>query len=186
MLSDREILEAIRKKLLIIEPFDEQMLRPACINLRLGNLIFKQVKNGTVINPFRQESMNCYKEIRIDEGRPFILKAGEFILASTYEKIGISKTLGALLDGTSTLARLGISVTQTAAIVDTGHGWSIPQHLTLEIKNNGLNAVELYYRMKIARIVFFRLAKESSFGYAEKGKYVDGSVPPKPIRMKHR
>ena len=181
MLSDKEILDAIKNGLLIIEPFDREMLRPACINLRLGPAIFEQVQKG-LIDPYDEASMKCYKRVEINDTSPYILKPNAFILALTYEKIGISKSLGVLLDGTSTLARLGISVTQTAAIVDTGHGFPTPRRLTLEIKNNGLNPVKLYYKMKIARMAIFRLEKEASFGYDEKGKYKNGSVIPKLVR----
>ncbi len=182
MLSDKEILDAIKNGLLIVEPFDKEMLRPACLNLRLGPTIFEQVQKG-LIDPYDKESMKkCYKRVEIDDTSPCILKPNAFILALTYEKIGISKSLGVLLDGTSTLARLGISITQTAAIVDTGHGFPKPRRLTLEIKNNGLNPVKLYYKMKVVRMAIFRLEKEASFGYDEKGKYKDGSVIPKPVK----
>lgn len=182
MLSDRGILEAIENGLLKIVPFEKQMLKPACMNLRLGDLISEQLMKET-IDPYEPSSMTCYNQIQIDEKKPYVLKPGSFILAQTFEKIGISRSLGLLLDGTSTLARFGISVTQTGMIVDTGHGWPNPRRITLEIKNNGVNSVRLHYKMKVARVVFFKLDREASFGYDDVGKYADSSLRPKPVRQ---
>lgn len=183
MLSDVGIKESIVNGLLKIEPFEKEMLKPACINLRLGNTICEQLPSG-VVDPFDSSSMKCYDQKQINEKETYVLRPNSFILAQTFEKIGISKSLGVLLDGTSTLARLGISVTQTGMIVDTGHGWPEPRSITLEIKNGGINPIVLRYKMKVARMAVFKLDQEASMSYDQVGKYIDqNSVTPKPIRQ---
>lgn len=186
MLSDNDIKKAITDKLLLVEPFSEESLNPAALVLHLGFNFLKPAHIGT-IDPLKEISEEHYEKITLKEGETYTLKPGEFILGETFEKIGISKSLGMLTEGTSTMARLGVSVVQTSMIVDTGVGFGgdnlfNPRRITLEMKNNGPNGIVLHAGMRISKAIFFRLESEASYGYDEKGKYrgQEGVGAPKP------
>ncbi len=178
ILSNLDIIKAMQKGELQIKPFDKTMLRAAGIDLAVGSTIYKQIE-GSTVDPYRQETMNCFRCVELTEEEPFVFKSGDFILTETLEKIGISTKLSAIVDGRSTLARLGISVIQGASVIDTGHGWPNPRPIVLELKNNGLNPVLLYPKMKIAKLIFVKLKSEAKFGYDDAGKYATGEVIPK-------
>lgn len=166
MLSNVEILEVIKSKELVIRPFDKKQIRPAGITFRLGYTILELIPGKKV--DIKKKEIPDYKKYRLRKNKPYLLKSGEFILGETLEKVTISNKLGFMMEGRSTLARLGITVVQTAMIVDTGIK---NRAITLEIKNNGPNDVFLYPEMKIGRAIVFRLGKPASFEYDQRGKY---------------
>ncbi len=184
MLSDTDLKQAIESGWLKIEPLESSLLKPAGIGLRLGRKVFVEIERG-IIDPLDQDSMDCYIESGLDEGESFVIEPRHFALAQTYERVGLSKSFGAFIDGTSTVARLGISVTQTSTVIEPGHGWPTPQPITLELANNGVNPVRLHYKMRIATLVLFRLEQRASRGYTEIGKYSDGAIRPKRARHPH-
>lgn len=94
-----------------------------------------------------------------------------FVLGETYEEIGLSEKIGMLLEGRSTIARLGLTVVQTAMIIDSGQK---PKKMTLEIRNNGYNTILLYPQMKFCRACFFLLEPPASIRYDNDGKYQSG------------
>jgi dCTP deaminase len=170
MYSHQDILKAIEKKELFVEPFNEKALRPNALALMLDSEIAVPKKGK--IDPLKTENYGkFYKIIKLKPKQKFGLKSGAFILARTKEKISISNKLGVLLDGSTTLARLGISVAQTAALVHTGHGVPVPRKIVLEIKNNGPFAVSLTEGMHIAQLAVFELKTPSKILYDSIGKY---------------
>lgn len=177
MLSNEDILRAIENKEFEITPFHEDQMRPAGLTFHLGDTLLKP-KPGKVIDVKKQE-LPEYDEIIITDDEPYLLKSGEFLLGQTAEKVTIGDSLGFMIEGRSTGARLGLTVVQTAMIVDTGH---TDRAITLELKNNGPNDILLYPNMKIARAVLFRLSKPTSINYdREKGKYRNQKNGGKPI-----
>ncbi|MBS3167874.1 dCTP deaminase [Candidatus Woesearchaeota archaeon] len=176
MLSNLDILEAIKNKDLIIDPFDETNIRPAGLTFHLGDTLFRPKANGRVVDTSKNE-LPDYEEIKIKDSESYLLKSGEFIIGQIYEKIGISNKLSMMLEGRSTLARLGISVVQSAMILDTGQE---PKICALEIKNNGPNDVKIYHKMRVARAVVFELKTPASFDYISWKRY-DKNDNGKPI-----
>lgn len=141
-------------------------LRPAAISLHLGKqiLIPKPVK----LIDFRSSTEIKYSEHLIEGNTPFILKPKQFVLGHTKENITVSNKLGFIVEGRSTLARLGISVEQSATIVDPGH---TNRPITLEIYNCGPSPVTLYKDMSVAKAVIFKLSSKSSRAFDEYDRY---------------
>jgi len=185
MLSDNDIKRVIKEGKLKIEPFSEDQLKPAAISLHLGFNFLKPISSVT-IDPLSDIPEDIYQRISLEENENYVLKPNEFILGETLEKVGISRNLGFLVEGTSTMARLGIEVVQTAMIVDTGVGFPRPRKITLEIKNNGPNPVVLHPKMRIAKALVFRLNTPSSYAYDDKRKYKEqmGVGIPKATKIK--
>ena len=144
ILSDRDIKKYIKLGKIKIKPkpnFKEQ-LKQCSLDLHLGN-IFKTFKPSTY--PYldlkrKIDFEELMEEIRVEDGAPFILQPGSFVLAFTKEDFSLATDLMARLDGRSSLARLGVIVHLSAARFDPG--WQ--GKATMELGNLGIMPVVLY------------------------------------------
>ena len=82
------------------------------------------------------------------------------------------------IEGRSTLARIGLTIVQTAMLVYPGHR---DRAVTLELANHGPNPILLYKKMKIARVALIELKTPSSESYDDTGKYRNQGIVGKPI-----
>lgn len=176
MLSNEDIKKAIDSGELIIEPFSEEIIRSAGVLLHLGDLILKPLP-GTVVDVKNKISPQ-YQEIHLKPESPYPLQPGEFVLGQTYQLISVGNSLGFFIEGRSTLARVGLTIVQTAMMVYPGHR---NRAVTLELANHGPNTILLYPRMKIARVAVFELKTPSTDAYDDKGKYRDQKSTGRPI-----
>ena len=167
ILPDYEILDLIKKNEIVIDPFDEKSVGPCSVDLHLNN-IFSVFKMGIVVDPKDPKSINsAIESINVKDDDYFIITPGQFLLASTIEKIKIPKNIAATLEGLSSIARLGITV-HAAGLVNAGTGIKSPTTLTLEISCQNSSPVKLYPRMRIVQIIFHRLEGASKTGYDER------------------
>ncbi len=166
MLSGNDIELAVAEGAIEIVPYLLQSIRPAGIVMHLGPLLMKPIP-GTIVDAKRQ-ILPTYEEITIGDDTPYELKPSEFILGATYEKVTVGPKHGLLIEGRSTLARLGLTIVQTAMLVYPGHR---DRSITLELANHGPNSILLYPKMKIARSSFFELRTECRHEYDDHGKY---------------
>lgn len=169
MLSNVSIKKYLESGDIIINPWHDDMMGAARVGLHLGAKILIPL-TGKVVD-VRENIIPDYEEFRVTQDEPFVLKSGMFVLGETFEEIGISERIGCLLDGKSTLARLGLGIHQTASIIDTGQK---PKKMTLEIKNSGPNDILLYPNMKFCKACFFEISLPASIRYDDKGKYLAG------------
>ncbi len=169
ILSYQDILKAIEEKEITINPFDKSAVGPCSVDLRLGNT-FLVFQHGRIFKPSDRHKILKNTEIfRIQEDETFVLSPNQFVLASTLEKISISKRYAATLEGKSSIARLGI-VVQAAGLVNPGTGLKNPTTLTLEIAHQANSPVELIPGMSIIQIIYHRLTSETTVGYDDRGK----------------
>ncbi len=166
MLSDRDILAMIQGGELGVEPFTEAQLRPAGLTLRLGSEIL--VPKPVALIDVRKQAAIEYSRHEMRDDEPFILQPQAFVLGHTLELVTVGHALGFFIEGRSTMARLGVSIEQSASVVDTGVQ---RRPITLEIYNCGPSPVTLYAGMDIARVVVFRLSSEASHGFDEGHHY---------------
>lgn len=166
MLSNEDIKDVIKSGELIIEPFDEKYLRGAGLTLHLDQKLLLP-KPGKVVD-VKNGIYPDYNEITLTESTPHLLNPGDFILGATYQKVTVGSKLGFFIEGRSTLARVGLTIVQTAMLVYPGHR---NRQVTLELANHGPNAILLYPKMKIARVALFELKTPASESYDDTGKY---------------
>lgn len=166
MLSNQDIEAALAANELALTPFKSEMIRGCGITLHLGGLLLKPLP-GRVVDP-RANVIPEYTEIHIDRTTPYELKPGEFLLGHTLQRVTVGASLGFLIEGRSTLARVGLTIVQTAMIVYPGHH---DRTVTLELANHGPNSILLYAEMKIARVALFRFPTPSTIAYDQDGKY---------------
>lgn len=166
MLADVEIKKILKSGKVTVEPYDETLLGSSCLDVRLGKVLLKP-KKGQLIDLRKPELIAEYEKVDLtDEG--FILEPGEFVLGQTYEFIGTSGDVGLFIDGRSTLARLGLSIHQTATFILPG---TSPHIITLEIYNSSTFRVVLFPQMRIGKLMFFKLGTPNEIEYKSYGRY---------------
>ena len=166
MLSNEDIKDAIERGELLIQPYDDSFLRGAGLTLHLGADLLKP-RPGKVVD-VKNNIYPDYDTFTIEDDKPYELVPGEFILGATYQRVTVGSSLGFFIEGRSTLARLGLTIVQTAMLVYPGHK---DRRVTLELANHGPNSILLYPRMKIARVALFELKTPASKVYDDEGKY---------------
>jgi len=167
-LSDRDIRAELDAGRIKLDPFDEAMMQPSSIDIRLDRF-FRVFENHRYphIDP-AQEQSELTREVEPVGDEPFILHPGEFVLGSTYELIALPDDIAARLEGKSSLGRLGLLTHSTAGFIDPGFSG----HVTLELSNVATLPIKLYPGMKIGQFCFFRLSSPSEHPY---GSSVYGS-----------
>lgn len=141
-------------KIIITPDFDKKNIRPTGVRLHLAKDILVPEPDQTI--SLSEPDELIYKEIDLTT-KEFYLKPGDFILAATYEAIQTPPTILALLDGRSTVARLGLTTHITASVIDGT--FETPHVAVLEIKNVGNFTIKLQYRDPIAMMLFTELSE---------------------------
>lgn len=168
LLSDRDIKADIAAGRIKLEPFDEAMVQPASVDIRLDRF-FRTFENHRYqfIDPRQnQEDMTRMVEVSPDEA--FVLHPGEFVLGSTFEVVTLPDDIAARVEGKSSLGRLGLLTHATAGFVDPGFSG----HITLELSNVSNLPVTLWPGMKIGQLCFIKMSSPSEHPY---GSSVYGS-----------
>ncbi len=141
ILSDSKILERIDEGSITIRPFERKQLGSNSYDVRLGDklLLYKnELLDPKIDNPT--------EEIIIPEDG-FLLKPGKLVLAVTREFTETLKDV-VMVEGKSSLARLGLLVHITSGFGDVG----FRGHITLEL--TCVQPIKIYAGMKIAQIYY--------------------------------
>jgi dCTP deaminase len=161
LLSDRDIRAEIEAGHVNLDPYDEGMVQPSSIDVRLDKF-FRLFDNHKypVIDP-ALEQPDLTRLVEVDAGEALMLHPGEFVLGSTYEAVSLPTDLAARLEGKSSLGRLGLLTHSTAGFIDPGFSG----HVTLELSNVATLPITLWPGMKIGQLCFFRLSSPSEHPY---------------------
>ncbi|MBO9522041.1 MAG: dCTP deaminase [Nocardioidaceae bacterium] len=180
LLSDRDILAEIDAQRIRVEPYDEAMIQPSSIDIRLDRF-FRVFENHKYphIDPAADQS-DLTREVEPEGDEPFILHPGEFVLGSTYEVCTLPDDVAARVEGKSSLGRLGLLTHATAGFVDPGFSG----HVTLELANVATLPIKLYPGMKIGQLCFFRLTSPAlhPYGSEKYGSRYQGQRGPTPSK----
>jgi dCTP deaminase len=176
LLSDRDIRAEIESQRVILEPYDDGMIQPSSVDVRLDRF-FRTFENHRYphIDPAIEQT-DLTRLVEIDPGDSFVLHPGEFVLASTYEVITLPDDIAGRLEGKSSLGRLGLLTHSTAGFIDPGFSG----HVTLELSNVATLPILLYPGMKIGQLCLFRLSSpaEHPYGSAKYGSRYQGQRGP--------
>jgi dCTP deaminase len=176
LLSDRDIKAEIDSGRVRLEPYDEAMVQPSSIDVRMDKY-FRLFDNHRYpfIDP-AEDQPDLTRLIEVERGEPFILHPGEFVLGSSYEVVTLPDDLAARLEGKSSLGRLGLLTHSTAGFVDPGFSG----HVTLELSNAATLPIKLWPGMKVGQLCFFRLSSptENPYGSAKYGSRYQGQRGP--------
>jgi dCTP deaminase len=179
LLADKDIKKALDSGEIKITPKPDlkEQLGSVSLDLRLGNefAIFNHA-SVPYIDPFEKEmSRGLMKRVKVEEDDKFIIQPGEFVLATTREKVELSDKIVARLEGRSSLGRLGIVVHSTASIFDPG--WQ--GKVVMELGNLGKMPVALHPGMRICALTFEKVTQCVETPYYKKAsaKYKDQDSP---------
>ncbi len=182
VLSGEQIREYIRQGRILVNPFDEKLIGPSQIDLRLGSKfrVFKATKS---VDPFDKKSIEKNTGLIDTKGKPFIIKSGQLVLGVTLEKIAVPKDLVGAIEGRSSVARMGVFIHISSGHVNPGSGVKAPFPVTLEILNMNPSPVRLYPGMRICQLLFYTMDRAARRGYDDiKGKY-SGKLEPSISRV---
>ncbi len=107
ILGDRELRYYIEKKLIVIEPFDPQIIRENGLDLRLGDEIARLKPTSEPFDP-RNPPKDLSRYYVIERGDSFVINPHEHVLLTTLEYIKLPSDLMAFVNLRSSFARLGI------------------------------------------------------------------------------
>ncbi len=165
-LSDRDIRDAVQGGKIRIEPFVEVQLQPASYDIRLGNdFVLTDDHTTTAVDPCRKKYAKTRKVVIADD-EPFVLHPSSSVLAVSKELFGSEHFL-IHLGGKSSLARLGLSVHNTAGIINPGHFLNI----VFEVTNQHNIPIILRPGMRIAQILFSTLSSVPEKSYGKMGRF---------------
>lgn len=161
LLSDRDLRAEISAGRLGIEPFDDALVQPSSVDVRLDGM-FRVFNNTryTHIDPAKQQD-ELTSLVQPLDGEPFVLHPGEFVLGATLERVALADDLAGRLEGKSSLGRLGLLTHSTAGFIDPG----FTGHITLELSNVANLPITLWPGMKIGQLCILRLTTPSEHPY---------------------
>lgn len=166
-LSDRDILQGLKKKAITIRPFDKKRLQPASYDVTLGNEFQVTDRHNTASIDPHNKIYPKTRTIKIKDGEAFLLHPGESVLGKQKEYIGVDNEHLILLSGKSSLARAGLVVHNTAMLFNPGHHF----YPTFELVNTNNVPIILRPGMEIAQLLFAKLSSQTSQGYEQTGRY---------------
>ncbi len=182
-LSDTDIRKEVKRGAITLEPFDEARLQPASYDIVLGNrFLVNDSHTSTFIDPANKVFPKTH-DVRVADGEAFVLHPGVSILGYSKDHFGSDHYL-IEVNGKSSLARIGLLVHNSAALINPGHFLQV----ALELCN--LNNVPIILRpgMAIAQLTFSPLSSPPKQNYKENGRYaknnITGYIPPKIINQK--
>ena len=158
VLSNRDIELEIKAGNIKVEPPAQSTdISPSSLDVHLGNQIAKVKEDHPalcrVIDISHPAINTIFETLYTTETIPregYDLKPQEFILSNIREKITLGSRISARIEGTSTLARFGLTVHSTAPTVHATY----LGHLRLELCNHGKLPIKLRADMKIAQLIF--------------------------------
>lgn len=155
-------------------------IQPTSIDIHLGYDIKVQpvYRQG---QPIEGDPVDWVPGRLEDEGAAPTIERGQFWLASTLEEFAVPTDLLMMVDGCSTLARRGLSIHQTAGLIDPG----FKGFITLELSVVGNAKIELRPGMKIGQARFEQLDAPVLRPYGTVGlnSHYQDQVGPTPAAM---
>jgi len=155
ILSGREIRNKLGKEI-VIDPFSEKQLNPNSYNLKLHNELL--VYDEEILDMKKQ---NKVKKIVIPE-EGLLLEPGKLYLGRTEEYTATDKYVP-MLEGRSSVGRLGLFIHVTAGFGDVG----FKGYWTLEIFC--VQPIRIYPKVEICQIYYHSV--EGDYDQYRSGKY---------------
>lgn len=99
ILSDRSIKDGIATGRIVIAPYDESLVQPASIDIRLDSRfrVFRNYKYASIDPRAPQDDLT--ELVTVGEDEPFYVHPGEFMLGNTVERIALGDDLVARVEG---------------------------------------------------------------------------------------
>jgi dCTP deaminase len=151
ILTHDEIIRRVRSGEIGIDPFSEEKVGPASVDLHLHNQfrVFRRVRDI-----FHVTEEADYSEVTelltIEADDYFVLMPGETAHGMTHERLRLPDNLCGWLQGRSRFARVGLMVHITASLMQPG----IDNHQALEMNNAGPMPLAIRPGIAICQFIF--------------------------------
>lgn len=180
-LSDKDVLTHMAEGQIKIKPFERAHLGPMAYDLRLHKnfRLFNANKDVTHIDVAKKFDVTTLSDEGF--GGSIVIHPGEFMLGATHEDLQLGNRVAGILEGRSSLARIGLIVHATASLIPPGS----KGHITFEMTNISSLPIKLYVGMRIAQMAFVPMSSPVEVEYGKgsiKSKYV-GQKPPTPSKI---
>lgn len=164
VLTGPAIQQEIARRRITVDPFCPEQLNPHSYDVTLGpELLIYQSDPDQPLDVRRQ---NPTQTVTIPESG-LVLRPGMLYLGSTRETFA-TDWYAAVIEGKSSLGRLGLQIHSTAGYIDCGFRGQITLEITV------IHPVRIYAGMRVAQIVYMTLQGDRQF---YRGKY-QGQVGP--------
>lgn len=166
---DREIRALLRQGELKLDPFDDTLIQPSSIDLRLDALARVLRAHASPLDtrskPFDQD----YDDIDLSAEEGYVLVPGGLLLVQTHEHMHLPVTCQGRIAERSSLVRLGLRV--TSSLINPGYAGRLPCTLT----NLSARPVRLYSGVPFCQLVLHHCVGRPDVAYHEKpdAKYHD-------------
>ncbi|MCS7126239.1 MAG: dCTP deaminase [Aigarchaeota archaeon] len=160
ILSDFDLWAYIKSGRLVIEPFDESIVRENGVDLRIGRAIARMKNLEKPLDTRDSTDIEEYYSVEVADS--FIIWPREHVLLHTLEYVKLPVDLMGFVNLRSSYARIGLSIPPT--IIDA----NFEGELTIELVG-GEFPVKLYAGDRFLHVVFAKLSSVVEKPY--KGRY---------------
>ena len=178
VLSDTDIRKYIKQKKIVISPLKDAHIRPAAIDLTLHRN-FRVFRNNSHTHIDVKEKFDVTELVKAKEDGSMVIHPREFVLGSTREIITLPPDLIGLLEGRSSLGRIGLIIHATASFVQPGFSG----YLTFEMSNISNLPIKLYAGMRVAQIAFLQMSTPVAMDYSKHDSKYQDQEPPTPSKI---
>lgn len=171
ILSDRTVRHLVETGRIGIDPLPpDHHFQPATVDVTLADRFLFPRQLRSLAGP-RFSVVDTYDlpddlMEEVTDRDTVSLSPGEFMLASTVERLTLPADIVARVEGRSSLGRLGLLIHSTAGFVDPG--WRDGQ-ITLELSNVAPWTIVLHAGMRIGQIAFEHLDRAAQRCYGNPG-----------------
>ena len=154
VLSDRTIREELASGRLVIDPFDEALLQPSSVDVRVADefRVFHNNRRPFIDVREPTDDLTELVDDRRRRGASSCTRASS-CWARPLERVALPDDLVARLEGKSSLGRLGLLIHSTAGYIDPGFDGTI----TLELSNVARLPISIHPGMAIGQISFLQM-----------------------------
>jgi dCTP deaminase len=164
VLTREAIAAELRAGRLQIEPFEDDQLGAASIDLTLGDEIRVIQPGAGPIEVSEHADYRDYTEVRPLQ-QPYVLEPGCTIHGITRELIRLPPDLCGFLEGRSRFARLGLMIHVTSAFVQPG----VANRQVLEMSNVSDRPLRIHAGVRLCQLVLMRTEGEARYA----GRFAD-------------
>ncbi|MDQ2695679.1 MAG: dCTP deaminase [Pseudomonadota bacterium] len=172
--NDKMIYKLMKEGVKIVDPFDEDFLQPASIDLRLGSVRYKYLLEKYVLGEVIDE-----QKFAKEQFDSLVLKDGECAFVGIHERISIPNNAIGIVIPRSGITRLGLNV--IVSYMNPGYSG----HMPLTIVNHTGVTVTLKPGYRVVQLILLSMFEEPTKLYKdiEDVKYYDEKVEPSRLHM---
>ena len=112
VLSDRTIARLLAEGRIEIDPYDDSLLQPSSVDVRVDRYFRVFHNNRYPFIDVREQQEDLTELVEVEDGTPFVLHPGEFVLGSTLERVRLPDDLVARLEGKALALDTPVPTTQ--------------------------------------------------------------------------